>query len=71
MVLVKRLGLGRRDLQSGSVGTNKGAVDPLVPPPSFYDLGKGLGVSTQIYTIFVKRAQLPHPSVTQVKRNMI
>ena len=32
---------GHRDLEVGSISTNVGMPDPLVPPPSSYDLWKG------------------------------
>ena len=32
---------GHRDLEVGSISTNVAMPDPLVPPPSFYDLWKG------------------------------
>ena len=33
--------VGHRDLEVGSISTNVGMPDPLVPPPSSYDLWKG------------------------------
>ena len=33
--------VGHRDLEVGSISTNVAMPDPLVPPPSFYDLWKG------------------------------
>ena len=33
--------VGHRDLEVGSISTNVPMPDPLVPPPSIYDLWKG------------------------------